>query len=63
MGAHKRPLFNELCARVVSPRVFVRCQRLMARKIAELFGLNRAFDLSTHLVALMSCVEGPFRAF
>ncbi len=35
------PPFNELHARVVSPRIFVRCQCLMARKIAELFGLNR----------------------
>jgi hypothetical protein len=26
---------------VVSPQIFVRSQRLMARKIAELFGLNR----------------------
>jgi hypothetical protein len=40
-GACERPPFNELCAHVVSPRIFVRCQRLMARKIAELFGLNR----------------------
>ena len=41
MGGRDRPPFNELRARVVSPRIFVRCQRLMARKIAELFGLNR----------------------
>ncbi len=41
MGGRDRPPFNELCARVVSPRIFVRCQRLMARKIAELFSFNR----------------------
>jgi hypothetical protein len=40
MGGHDRPLFNKLRARVVSPQIFVRCQRLMARKIAQLFGLN-----------------------
>ena len=41
MGGHDRPPFNELRARMVSPRIFVRWQRLMARKIAELFSLNR----------------------
>ena len=41
MGGRDRPPFNELLARVVSLRIFVRCQRLMARKIAELFSLNR----------------------
>ena len=40
MGGRDRPPFNELRAHVVSPRIFVSCQRLMARKIAELFGLN-----------------------
>ena len=38
---HDRPYFYKLCARVVSLRIFVRSQRLMARKIAELFSLNR----------------------
>ena len=41
MGCRDRPSFNELRARVVPPQIFVRCQCLMARKIAELFGLNR----------------------
>jgi hypothetical protein len=41
MDGHDRPYFNELRARVVSLRIFVRYQRLMARKIAELFGLSR----------------------
>jgi hypothetical protein len=41
IDGHDRPYFNELRARVVSPWIFVRYQRLMARKIAELFGLNR----------------------
>jgi hypothetical protein len=35
----------------------------IARKLAVLFGLIVAFDRSTQLVALMSWVEGPFRAF
>ena len=41
IGGHDRPYFYELRARLVSLRIFVRYQRLMARKIAELFGLNR----------------------
>jgi hypothetical protein len=41
IGGHDRPLIYELRAHVVSLRIFVRYQRLMARKIAELFGLNR----------------------
>jgi hypothetical protein len=41
MDGHDRPLFYELSVRMVSPWIFVRYQRLMARKIAELFGLNR----------------------
>ncbi len=36
-----RHFFNKLRARVVSPQIFGSYQRLMARKIAELFGLNR----------------------
>ncbi len=38
---HDSQYFYELRARVVSPWIFVRYQRLMARKIPELFGLNR----------------------
>ena len=41
IGGHDRQLIYELRARVVSLRICVRYQRLMARKIAELFGLNR----------------------
>ncbi len=41
IGSHDRPYFYKLRAHVVSLRIFVRYQRLMARKIAELFGLNR----------------------
>jgi len=41
IDGHDCQYFNELRARVVSPRIFVRYQRLMARKIAQLFGLNR----------------------
>jgi hypothetical protein len=37
MGAHERPLFIELRARVVSRRVFIRCKRLIARKVAADF--------------------------
>ena len=53
-GARERPPFNEIRARVVSPRIFVRCQRLMARKIAELFGLNRGVRPFYAVVASMS---------
>ncbi len=45
MGSHDCPPFNELRARVISPRFYVRCQRLMTRKIAELFSLNRGVRL------------------
>ena len=41
MGGHDRPLFNELHWWLITLPIFVRCQHLMARKIAELFGLNR----------------------
>jgi hypothetical protein len=41
IGGHDHPYFYKLRARVVSLRIFVHYQRLMARKIAELFGLNR----------------------
>jgi hypothetical protein len=41
IGGHDRQLIYELRACVVSLQIFVRYQRLMARKIAELFGLNR----------------------
>ena len=41
IGGHDRPYFHKLRVRVVSLRIFVRNQCLMARKIAELFGLNR----------------------
>jgi hypothetical protein len=41
IGGHDRPLINELRAHVVSLQIFVRYQRLIARKIAEVFGLNR----------------------
>ena len=54
IDGHDYQYFNKLRARMVSPRVFVHCQRLMARKIAELFGLNRGIRPFTQLVALMS---------
>ena len=41
IDGHDRQYFYELRARLVSLRIFVRYRRLMARKIAELFGLNR----------------------
>jgi hypothetical protein len=31
MGAHERPLFIELCGTVVSHRIFIRSQSLIAR--------------------------------
>jgi hypothetical protein len=44
MGGHDRPLFNELRVCVVSPQIFVCCQCLMARKIAERFGFNHGIQ-------------------
>jgi hypothetical protein len=41
IDGHDRQYFNKLRACVVSPWIFVCYQRLMARKIAEFFGLNR----------------------
>ncbi len=41
IDGHDRQPFSELRAHIVSLWIFVRYQRLMARKIAELFGLNR----------------------
>ena len=48
---------------IVTLPIFVHCQRLIARKVAELSTLIMAFDRSTQLVASMSWVEGQFRAF
>ncbi len=44
MGGRDRPFFNELRACVVSPRVFVRWQCLMAQKMAEFFVLKRSLQ-------------------
>ena len=41
IDTHERQHFNELHWWLVTQPIFVYCQRLMARKIAELFGLNR----------------------
>ncbi len=41
MVAHEQPLFDKLLWRLVTSTIFVRCQRLIARKLAELFGFNR----------------------
>jgi len=41
MDAHECPLFNKLLWWLVTFMIFVQCSRLIARKIAELFGLNR----------------------
>jgi hypothetical protein len=46
IGAHERQLFIELLARVVSPQIYIRCQRLIARKVAADFSflaVNRNF--------------------
>jgi len=39
---YDHPLFDKLFRCLVSSTIFVRCQRLIARKIAELFSSNRA---------------------
>ncbi len=41
MVAHERPLFDKLLWRLVTSTIFVCCWRLIARKLAELFGFNR----------------------
>jgi hypothetical protein len=41
MVAYMRPLFNELCHCLITFRIFVRCQRLIARNVANGFLLNR----------------------
>ena len=41
---HDRLLFDKLLRCLVSSPIFVRCQRLIARKIAELFSSNRAMS-------------------
>ena len=40
MGAHERPLFNKLLCRLVTSTIVVCSQRLIARKLSELFGFN-----------------------
>ena len=41
MVSYMRPLFFELRASLITFRIFVRCQRLIARNVAELFSSNR----------------------
>ena len=43
-GVHDRQLFDKLLWCLVSSPIFVSCQRLMPRKIAELFNSNRAMS-------------------
>ena len=44
IGGHDHQLFDKLLWCLVSSPIFVRCQRLIARKIAELFSSNRAMS-------------------
>jgi len=41
IGAHEHQLFDKLLWGLVTSTIFVRCQRLIARKLAVLFGFNR----------------------
>jgi len=41
---HDRPLFDKVLWCLVSSPIFVRCQHLIARKIAELFNSNSAMS-------------------
>ena len=43
-GGHDRPLFDKLLWCLVISPIFVCCQRLIARKIADLFSSNRAMS-------------------
>ena len=40
IGAHERQLFDKLLWRLVTSMIFVRYLRLIARKLAVLFGFN-----------------------
>ena len=44
MAAYLQPLFFELCASLISFRIFVRCQRLIARNVADGFLLFSLAD-------------------
>jgi hypothetical protein len=46
IGGHDRQLFDKLLWCLVSSPIFVRCQRLIARKIAELFSSNLAMSMT-----------------
>ena len=41
IGAHERQLFDKLLWGLLTSTIFVRCLRLIARKLAVLFGFNR----------------------
>jgi len=46
MVSYMRPLFFELCASLITFQIFVRCQRLIARNVADgflLFSLTDTF--------------------
>ncbi len=61
MVYRERPLFYELLWWLVTLTIFVRCWRLIARKIAELFRFHRA--MSQFYEACGIDDEGLFHAF
>ena len=52
MDSHDRPLFNKLYWQLVTLTIFVRCQRLIARKVAELSGFNPGIQIFLHSLFL-----------
>jgi len=42
IDAHERQFFDKLLWGLVTSTIFVRCYRLIARKLAVLFGFNRS---------------------
>ena len=49
IGAHERQLFDKLLWRWVTSTIFVRCERLIARKLAVLFGFNSLTPIGPHM--------------
>jgi hypothetical protein len=63
MGAHERPIFGKFLWGLVSSTICVRCLRLIARKLAELFSflavirdLNEARSIDDVSRGSVSCL-------
>ncbi len=63
MDAHERPLFIELCGTVVSRRVFIRSQSLIASRTRNDSSWPLLLAICTRLAESMTSVEGQNRIF